>query len=118
VGSYGNIVIRVSDGEAEAALAAFTITVQAVAMGSATLSWTAPAQFEDGTPLNGALAGYKLYWGTTSGSSTHSVTIDNPGVTTYVVENLVPGTYYFSSTAYTSGGLESRRSNEATKVVQ
>jgi len=51
VGSYANIVISVSDGKDSAQLAAFSITVEQVAIGSATLSWTAPTQNVDGTPL-------------------------------------------------------------------
>ena len=49
---------------------------------------------------------------------TNSVTIDNPGITTYVIENLAPGTYEFSSTAFNSNGIESEYSNFATKVVE
>ncbi len=116
VGTYSNIVILVSDGQASASLAAFSITVEAISLGSATLSWTAPTQNEDGTPLTD-LAGYRLYWGTTPGSFTDSVEIDNPSVTTYLVENLAPGTYEFVATAYNSAGVESRYSGTATRVI-
>jgi len=70
----------------------------------------------DGTPLTD-LAGYKLYWGTTPGSYPNSVTIDNPSVTTYVVDNLAPGTYEFVATSYNASGVESRYSGAATKVI-
>ena len=86
-------------------------------MGSATLSWTAPTQNEDGTDLVD-LAGYKLYWGTSPGSYPNSVTIDNSTVTTYIVENLAPGTYEFVATAYNTAGVESRFSGVATKTIQ
>ncbi|HZL96238.1 MAG TPA: putative Ig domain-containing protein, partial [Vicinamibacterales bacterium] len=98
VGTTSGIVITVSDGELTTALAAFSLTVQAVAMGSATLRWTAPTQNSDGSPLTD-LAGYKIYWGPAQNNYPNSVTLDNPGLTTYVVENLVPGTYFFSATA-------------------
>jgi hypothetical protein len=117
VGVYSNIVISVSDGAASDALPAFSITVSAISLGSAELSWTAPTQNEDGTTLED-LAGYKLYWGTTPGSYTESVTIDNSTVTTYLVENLAPGTYEFVATAYNDAGVESRYSGAATKVIQ
>ena len=117
VGVYSNIVISVSDGEASDSLPSFSITVNSINLGSATLSWTAPTQNEDGTALED-LAGYKLYWGTTPGSYTDSVTIDSPGITTYVVENLAPGTYEFVATAYNTSGVESRYSGTATKTVQ
>ncbi len=119
VGSYRDISISVSDGTTTIRLGPFTIEVLAegAATGAATLSWTAPTENDDGTPLTD-LAGYRLYWGTTPGSYPNSVTIDNPGVTTYVVENLVSGTYEFAATAFNTAGVESRLSNPATKTVR
>ncbi|MEX0708005.1 MAG: putative Ig domain-containing protein [Woeseia sp.] len=117
VGNYSGITITVSDGEDSASLGPFTISVEAVTLGSATLSWTAPTQNTDGTPLTD-LAGYRIYWGTKPGSYPDSVTIDQPGVTMYVVENLVPGTYEFVSTAVNADGVESDYSNPATKTVE
>jgi len=117
VGSYADIVISVSDGQASASLGAFSITVEAIAMGSVTLSWSPPTENTDGTALTD-LAGYRIYWGTTSGSYPNSVSIENPGVTTYVVENLVPGTYEFVATSYNTSGVESDYSAPATKTVQ
>jgi hypothetical protein len=116
VGLYSEIVLSVSDGQATTSLPAFSVTVNAIALGSATLSWTAPTQNEDGSDLTD-LAGYKLYWGTTSGNYQDSVTIDNPSMTTYVVENLSPGTYEFVTTSYNELGVESRYSGAVTKVV-
>jgi len=117
VGTYADIVIGVSDGQASASLAAFAITVEAMSTGSVTLSWTPPTENTDGTALTD-LAGYRIYWGSTSGSYPNSVTIDNPGVTTYVVENLSPGTYEFVATSYNTSGVESDYSAPATKTVQ
>ena len=117
VGVYSNIVISVSDGTDSASLPAFSITVNAISLGSVSLSWTAPTENEDGTLLED-LAGFKLYWGTTPGSYPDSVTIDNPTVTTYLVENLSPGTYEFVATAYNSAGVESQYSGTATKIVE
>jgi hypothetical protein len=81
-----------------------------------TLSWTPPTQNEDGTALTD-LAGYWIYWGTSPGSYPDSVKIDNPGLSTYVVDNLVPGTYEFVATSFNASGVESVYSNPATKVV-
>lgn len=116
VGAYGNIVISVSDGSASASLPAFGITVAAVATGSATLSWTAPTQRTDGTALTD-LGGFKIYWGNAAGAYTNSVTVTNPGITTYVVDNLGSGTWYFVVTAFDNSGLESGFSNPASKVI-
>jgi regulation of enolase protein 1 (concanavalin A-like superfamily) len=117
VGTYSNIQIRVSDGTASASLPAFNITVAAVASGSATLSWTPPTRNTDGSTLTN-LSGYRVRWGTSSGSLTSSVTLNNPGLTSYVVGNLVPGTYYFVVTAVNSSGAESQFSNMGTKTVR
>jgi Putative Ig domain len=116
VGTYTNIRITVSDGSASATLGPFSITVQAVSLGSVTLDWIPPTENEDGSPLTD-LAGYRIYWGTSSGSYPNSVTINNPGVTSYVVGNLAPGTYEFVATSFNSTGMESTYSNPATKVV-
>ncbi|HEY9183125.1 MAG TPA: putative Ig domain-containing protein [Gammaproteobacteria bacterium] len=117
VGTTTGIVITVSDGALTASLPAFTVTVQAVAVGSATLSWTPPTLNTDGSPLTN-LSGYKVYWGTALGTYPNSVTLNNPGLTSYVVDNLVPGTYYFVATALTSAGVESTFSSAASKTIQ
>jgi putative Ig domain-containing protein len=117
IGSYNNITISVSDGSASASLPAFSIQVVALAIGSATLSWTPPTQNTDGSPLNN-LAGYKIYWGTAAGSYPNSVTVNNPGLATYVVGQLTPAKWYFAVTAYSATGTESGFSNVATKTVQ
>jgi hypothetical protein len=116
-GTYSNIVITVSDGSNEASLPAFTITVQQAAMGSATLSWSPPTLRTDGTPLND-LAGYRILYGTTPGSYSNRVTLSNPGLTSYVVENLVQGTWYFVMTAIDSTGAESDYTAVVSKVIQ
>lgn len=118
VRTWSGIYIIVSDGLSSADLGPFSITVEAVSMGAATLSWQPPTHNEDGTAINGELAGYKIYWGTSSGNYTNSVTLNNPGLTTYMVENLAPGTYEFVATAFNTSGMESRYSNAATKTVQ
>jgi hypothetical protein len=117
VGTTSNVVIRVSDGTATTSLPAFSITVVAVAGGSATLSWTPPTRNTDGSALTN-LAGYRVHWGRTAGSYTSSVTLNNPGLTSYVVSSLVPGTYYFVVTALNSAGVESQFSNAASKTIQ
>jgi len=117
IGTYSNISIMVSDGQANASLAPFSISVQAVSLGSVTLSWTPPTQNEDGTALTD-LDGYRIYWGTTAGNYPNSVTIDNESVSTYVIDNLSPGTYEFVATSFNTSGVESAYSSPATKVVQ
>jgi fibronectin type 3 domain-containing protein len=83
--------------------------------GSATLSWDAPTLNADGSPLTD-LAGYKIYYGTSSRS--YSVVLISMGTaTSYVVSNLANGTYYFAVTAINNSGGESDFSNEVIKTI-
>ncbi|MBN1239296.1 MAG: putative Ig domain-containing protein [Gammaproteobacteria bacterium] len=116
VGTSSNVRISVTDGQATTSLAAFDVTVQAVANGTATLSWTAPTRKTDGSPLTD-LGGFRVYWGRQSGSFQNVVTVSNPGITTYVIDNLTSGTWYFATTAFDSSGLESDYSNVASKTI-
>ena len=116
VGLYSSIRISVTDGVATTRGAAFSIEVTQVSLGSATLSWTAPTENMDGSALTD-LAGFTLYYGVSEGSYTEQIRINNPGISTYVVDNLTPDTYYFVATAYNSSGVESPFSAVAVKVV-
>ena len=111
-GTYSDIRISVSDGSASASLPQFSIDVTQTAMGAVTLSWTAPVTNQDGTPLTD-LSYYTIYYGPESGNYTDSVDVNNTGTTTYVLENLVPDTYYFAVTASNNAGIESGFSDEA-----
>ena len=117
VGATHGIVISVSDGERSTSLAAFTLTVHAVATGSATLSWLPPTTNSDGSPLTN-LAGYKIYWGNAPDSFPSSVTLDNPGLTRYVVTDLVPGTWFFVATALNGAGVESAFSSPVSGTIR
>ncbi len=87
------------------------------ALGAATLSWVAPTERTDNTPLTN-LAGFNVYYGTAPGLYTDSIRIENPSVNIYVVEPLDSGSiYYFSVTAFDTDGIESDFSNEASKVI-
>jgi hypothetical protein len=116
VGTYANISISVSDGKATTSLPAFSVAVNQISMGAATLSWTAPTQNTDGTSLTN-LAGYRIYFGTAANALNQSIQV-SAGVSTYMVENLAPATYYFSVRAYTTDGVESVNSNIGSKVIQ
>lgn len=81
-----------------------------------TLNWTPPTQNVNGTPLTN-LAGYNIHYGTTSGDYTQTISVSNTGVATYVVDDLTPGTYYFSVGAVNSQGTESPLSSEVSARV-
>lgn len=118
VGTSSNIVISVSDGKGgDATLPAFSITVVSVSTGSATLSWTAPTENEDGTTLTN-LAGYRIVYGTSASALNTTVQVPNAGLTTYVIDDLAQGTWYFAMRAYTATGLESAQTNVVSKTIQ
>ncbi len=116
VGEYRDILISVSDGRDTTSLTPFSIRVEAVGTGSVALSWQPPTQREDGTPLVG-LSGYRLLFGRTSRQYTEEIRIENPGITSWVIENLTSGTWYFAMTAFDEEGLESDLSAEAVRTV-
>lgn len=84
--------------------------------GNVTINWNPPTQNTNGSPLTN-LAGFKIHYGTASQKYTHTVTVSNPGLVTYVIDNLTPGTYYFAVTAYSSAGAESPLSSEVSTKV-
>ena len=85
------------------------------AAGTATLTWQQPKTYEDGTPLTD-LAGYKIYYGSSSGVYTNTIDVGN--VRTYQLQSLADGvTYYFNVTAYNTGLLESGYATEVSKTI-
>jgi hypothetical protein len=119
-GTYGGIVIFVSDGDLKTSLPSFSIKVtQSTATGaaaSASLSWATPTQNVDGSPLTD-LAGYRVHYGTSSSGLDRQVEIANPAATSTVIQGLTPGTWYFAISAYTKSGAESARSGTVSKVI-
>lgn len=77
-----------------------------VPAGVAKLSWNPPQE---------GAAGFKVYYGTASGS--YGSVLDVGMVQGYTVSGLAPGTYYFSVTTYDATGYESPRSNEVSKTI-
>ena len=77
--------------------------------GSATLKWKPNTESD--------LAGYRIYYGTSSRSYGPFVSVDK-NATQYTVENLQEGnTYYFALTAVDSSGNESGYSEEVSKTI-
>lgn len=115
VGNFAGIVITASDGKTSTSLGSFAINVTQVATGSATLSWSAPTENTDGSPITN-LAGYRIYYGTEAGSLNQTIEIDNASVSMQVIGNLSPGTWYFAVKAL-AGNVESDLSNIASKTI-
>lgn len=119
VGTTSNIAIIAVDGNATASLPLFAIDVTApgvTAAGSASLSWTAPTQNTDGTPVTD-LAGYHIYFGTSVGTLNSLIDVPGAATTEYEISNLSSGTYYFIVVAYNALGFESPSSNQASKTI-
>jgi len=115
-GTFAGIVITVSDGTASASLPTFSITVSAPTTGTATLRWTPPTQNEDGTPIEN-LAGYRVYYGTSTSNLNQVLTISGASITSARIENLTPATWYFALKAYNAANVESSFSNIASKTI-
>ncbi len=73
---------------------------------SASLSWDANSESD--------LSGYKVYFGSASGS--YGTPVDVGNATTHTLSGLSDGTYYFAVTAYDSSGNESGFSTEVNKT--
>lgn len=83
--------------------------------GEAILSWTPPTTNADGTTLTD-LTGYKVYYGTSTGTYNSILDVGNAS-TTSVINLTEKVTYYFTVTAYNSVGNESSYSNEVYKTI-
>lgn len=129
VGTYKNITIRLTDWYGFVTTVPFSITVvkasapppppppPRVTYGNVTLDWTPPTENTDGSVLSD-LAGYNVSYGTSPSSLTQHVKVSNAGVASLVIDNLTPGTWYFSVTSYNTSGVESPSSAVvSTKVL-
>ena len=119
-GTYGNIAISVTNGEAASALPAFSITVTGGASGgtssgSATLAWVAPTKNTNGSALTD-YAGIRIYYGTSAAKLTNTVQVASPA-NEYTIANLAAGTWYFAASAYTTVGTQSAMSSTVAKSI-
>lgn len=87
-----------------------------VSNGGVTLSWALPTETSTGAPL-GTLAGFHIHYGKDANVLSETIVVDNPGLLTYVVDNLPAGTYYFAVRAVTTNGDRSALSNVISKVI-
>jgi hypothetical protein len=86
------------------------------ATGMATLSWTPPVRNTDGSAYVNP-GGYKIYWGASQGAYTNSVQISST-LTSYAIDQLTPGTWYFAMTAINSRNAESALTGAVSKTVR
>lgn len=114
----GDNTITITAEDGTGATASRTVVIKREGEGgqSVTLAWEAPTAREDNSPLTD-LAGYYIHYGRMSEIYDYEKKIENPGVVSYVVENLSSGTWYFVARAYDSSGLASDLSNEISIKV-
>jgi hypothetical protein len=117
-GTYANVIISASDGQQASALPAFSITVTAAppTTGSAVLNLTPPTQNTDGSALTD-LAGFRIYYGASPSNLTQLTQLPGTTLSSYTVNNLASGTWYFGAKAYTTTGMESALSTIASKTI-
>jgi len=115
-GTFSNIVISASDGKVSVSLPAFSITATAPTRSTVTVRWVAPTTNVDGTPITD-LQGFRVFYGTASGQYSQSVYIASSTITSAVIEELTPATWYFAVKAISGSGVESAYSSEASKTL-
>lgn len=99
-----------------AAQAAPLYTIQ----GDTSVSWVAPTENVDGTPLTD-LAGFKIYWGEQTRNYTQSMDVDDSGAVSetfsFPLDSENQLNWFIAMTALDEDGNESAYSNEILKVV-
>jgi hypothetical protein len=98
-------------GAGGSALAMVAISVN----GTMSLSWIAPSENVDGSPLTD-LSGYRVYYGEVSRNYPDMTEVSDPNTTNTSIA-LPSGDYYVVMTALDEEGNESAYSNEVLKVV-
>jgi hypothetical protein len=86
-------------------------------IGTATLSWEPPRRNADGSAIAN-LAGYFIYYGRSPTNLNVTIKIPDPYATTYTVDRLGPGTYYFCIVAFTATGIRSSATPIVSKTIR
>jgi hypothetical protein len=115
-GAYESITIAAADAAHRAVTSPFSITVVGGASGTASLRWQEPGSKLDGSPLDD-LAGYRILYGRNSDDLDQSVLVMNPRATSFDVESLDAGVWYFAVIAVNVNGLEGPPTTPAMKSI-
>jgi hypothetical protein len=118
-GEYESITVAAADASHRAVTAPFSITVFATTSagtGMASLHWQEPGSKLDGTPLDD-LAGYRILFGRNADDLDQSVLVMNPRATSYDVDSLDTGVWYFAVIAVNVNGLEGPPTTPAMKSI-
>jgi hypothetical protein len=85
--------------------------------GVASVSWTAPAQNTDGSPLTD-LAGFIVRYGTDAAALSSLISVISPNATGAQIENLGPGNWYFDVAAITTTNVVGISSPTVSETIQ
>ena len=80
------------------------------------LGWTQPDTIASGAPV-GALSGFRIYYGRTSGAYTGSIFVAGGNTIGGTVTGLGTGTWYFTVAAVDAAGNESTFGYELSKTL-
>jgi len=116
VGTTLDVTISVSDGTATASLTPFDLEVQRIRLGSAIVSWDIPTTNADGSTLID-LDGFNVHYGRASLTYTRLEEVNDESLSSVLIGDLEPGTWFFAVTAFDLAGNESAPSTEVSKVV-
>ena len=110
--------IAVTDGYSKTWLPAYSLQVAGLPVGrsSARLSWSAPTRNTDGSRLTN-LRGFVIEYGTRRDQLNGRLDVRGEAVTSAVVEDLAPATWYFGVRAVSTAGMESRRSEVVSTTI-
>ena len=92
-------------------------TSESESPGTVTISWLAPTENEDDSPIV-ELAGFAIHYTKKDGQDPVTIYVNDPAVTSYTIENLEPGKYFFSISAIEADGDKSDWSNVVAKTVR
>ena len=73
-------------------------------------------QNTDGSAITD-LGGYVIYHGVSPNALTSTVRISNPGISSYVIDNIPVGTHYFALAAFNASGVEGARTAVGSKNI-
>jgi hypothetical protein len=108
--TYKNIVISVSDNKKSTPLPSFNIHVLNL-LHDVSITWDVPVADVNGDDIEG-LTGYKIMYGKESETYEHTLSIDDPSMTSTTLMNLERRDHYFSMKAMTLHGIESETAIE------
>ncbi|HUL01047.1 MAG TPA: hypothetical protein VLX29_09345 [Nitrospirota bacterium] len=87
--------------------------------GSAILSWSTPTLYSNGTPLLASdIAGYVVYWGTSSGTYPNNYSVSAPTTNVSISNLKVPiGPFFAAVRTLDNAGNESALSSQVSAIL-